>query len=67
MRPLLLLLLLLPPRTLPPQFLDDMQLNIRECAKLGLVAVHTPKGLTAAAWQKGLQEFAERPRRGKAS
>ena len=55
-----------PPPPPPLQFLDDMQMTTRECARLGLVAVHTPKGLTAAAWQKGLHEFAER-RRGKAS
>jgi len=42
------------------QFIDDMQWNVQDCAKLGVCAIYAPRGLTADAWSKGLAEFARR-------
>lgn len=42
------------------QFWDDMQWNTKDVAGLGVVAVYAPQGLTAAAWEKGLQQYAAR-------
>lgn len=41
-------------------FFDDDSWNIREVSQLGVVCVHTPRGLTYAAFQEGLRRYAER-------
>ncbi|PRW21055.1 magnesium-dependent phosphatase-1 isoform A [Chlorella sorokiniana] len=42
-------------------FWDDMQWNTKDVAGLGVVAIYAPQGLTAAAWEKGLQQRACNP------
>jgi len=46
----------------PPQmaFWDDMHMNIEDVARLGVVSVYAPRGLTTAVWDKGLQQYAAR-------
>lgn len=39
-------------------FFDNESWNCREVAPLGVVCVHTPRGMTNAAWQEGLAKFA---------
>lgn len=31
---------------------------MKEVAELGVVSVHTPRGMTAAAWREGLEAYA---------
>ena len=35
-------------------------MNTKDVSGLGVCAVYAPQGLTAAAWQKGLQQYAAR-------
>jgi magnesium-dependent phosphatase 1 len=39
-------------------FFDNEGWNVKEVAELGVVSVHTPRGMTAAAWREGLEAFA---------
>lgn len=41
-------------------FFDDSKDNIDSVARLGVACQHTPDGLTAAAWEAGLQTFGAR-------
>jgi len=40
-------------------FLDNERHNVAEVARLGVVSVHCPRGLTWAAWEEGVRKFAE--------
>ena len=39
-------------------FFDDWTLNLGEVAQLGVLSIHTPRGLTRDLWRGGLQAYA---------
>jgi magnesium-dependent phosphatase 1 len=39
-------------------FFDNESWNCREVAPMGVVCVHTPRGMTNAVWREGLAKFA---------
>ncbi|GBF91945.1 hypothetical protein Rsub_04669 [Raphidocelis subcapitata] len=39
-------------------FFDNENWNCREVSQLGVVCVHTPRGMTNAVWREGLAKFA---------
>eukprot|EP00878_Enallax_costatus_P022505 GHUV01023877.1.p1 GENE.GHUV01023877.1~~GHUV01023877.1.p1 ORF type:complete len:131 (+),score=35.67 GHUV01023877.1:562-954(+) len=48
-------------------FFDNERWNCTEVSKLGVKCVHTPRGMTAAAWQEGLSLFSQTPTAGSSS
>ncbi len=43
-------------------FFDDDLENIRDVSALGVISIHTPRGITREAWESGLAAFEAKKR-----
>jgi len=41
-------------------FFDNERWNCTDCAPLGITCIYTPRGMTEAAWNEGLAQFAKK-------